>query len=67
VRPEGTLVAFVGKDQLVHYKKIQVGRDFGTDVEVLSGLEEHDAVMAAPGTMIREGQKVEPLREKKGP
>lgn len=67
VRPEGTLVALVGKDQVVHYRKVQVGRDFGTDVEIVSGLEEHDTVMAVPGTVIHEGQKVEVLREKKGP
>jgi RND family efflux transporter MFP subunit len=67
VRPEGTLAAFVGKDQIVHYKKIVVGRDFGTDIEIVSGLEEHDAVMTNPGTVIREGQKVEILREKKSP
>jgi hypothetical protein len=57
----------VGKDQIVHYKKIVVGRDFGTDIEIVSGLEEHDAVMTNPGTVIREGQKVEILREKKSP
>lgn len=67
VRPEGTLVAYVGKDQVVHYRKVRVGRDFGTEIEVLSGLEEHDAVMANPGTVIREGQKVEPLRSKGSP
>src|SRR6185295_2358660 len=67
VRPEGTIVALVGKDQVVHYRKVQVGRDFGTEVEILSGLDEHDTVMAVPGTMIQENQKVEVLREKKGP
>lgn len=66
VRPEGTIVAFVGKDGIVHYRKVQVGRDFGTDVEILSGLQEHDDVMANPGTLIKEGQKVELLQEKKG-
>jgi len=64
IRPEGTLVAFVGKDQVVHYRKVQVGRDFGTEIEVTAGLEEGDTVMSNPGTVIREGQKVEPQREK---
>ena len=67
IRPEGTLVAFVGKDQVVHYRKILVGRDFGTEIEVHGGLEEGDTVMSNPGTVIREGQKVEPQREKVGP
>lgn len=66
VRPEGTIVAQVGKDQVVHYRKITVGRDFGTDIEIVSGLEEHDLVMANPGTLIREDQKVDIVREAKG-
>jgi RND family efflux transporter MFP subunit len=59
VRPEGTLAAVVGKDKTVHYKKIQVGRDYGTRIEVVSGLDENDQVMVNPTTMIREGEKVE--------
>jgi len=58
IRPEGTQAAFVGRDQIVHYRKVQVGRDFGTEIEILSGLEEHDWVMANPSTTIRDGQKV---------
>jgi RND family efflux transporter MFP subunit len=64
IRPEGTLAAFVDKDHSVHYRKVQVGRDYGTEIEILSGLEENDTVMANPGTVIREGQKVDPQREK---
>ena len=60
IRPEGTLVALVDKDGVLHYKKVQVGRDFGTDIEIVSGLEEHDTVMANPGTVLREGTKVSP-------
>jgi len=67
IRSEGTLVAFVGRDQAVHYRKVQVGRDFGTEIEIVSGLEENDTVMANPGTVIREGQKVEPRVEKDPP
>jgi RND family efflux transporter MFP subunit len=63
IRPEGTLVAVVGKDHLVHYRKIQVGRDYGTSIEVQSGLQEHDTVMLNPSTMIQEGEKVEPLNQ----
>jgi RND family efflux transporter MFP subunit len=60
IRPEGTLVALVGKDKIVRYKKVQVGRDFGTEIEIVAGLAEHDTVMANPGTVIREGEAVEP-------
>jgi len=67
IRSEGTLVAFVGKDGVVRYRKVQVGRDFGTEIEINAGLEEGDTVMSNPGTVIREGQKVEPQREKGTP
>jgi len=67
IRSEGTLVAFVGKDQVVHYRKVLVGRDFGTEIEINAGLEEGDTVMSNPGTVIREGQKIEPQREKGTP
>lgn len=60
VRPDGILVARIGKDDVVRYVKIQVGRDFGAEIEVLGGLEEGDRVMANPGTVITEGQKVDP-------
>jgi RND family efflux transporter MFP subunit len=63
VRPDGTVAAVVGKDKAVHYKKIQVGRDYGTRIEVLSGLEENDQVMINPTTMIRDGDKVELAQE----
>lgn len=67
IRPEGTLVAFVDGAQVVHYRKVQVGRDFGTQIEIVSGLSENDTVMANPGTVIREGQKVEAHREAGSP
>jgi RND family efflux transporter MFP subunit len=66
VRPEGTLAAVVSPDKTVHYKKIQVGRDYGTRIEVVSGLDENDQVMVNPTTMIREGEKVEPVTQKDG-
>jgi membrane fusion protein (multidrug efflux system) len=67
IRSEGTLVAFVGEDQVVHYRKVRVGRDFGTEIEIVSGLEENDRVMSNPGTVIREGEKVEARGEKGSP
>jgi RND family efflux transporter MFP subunit len=67
VRPEGTLAALVGKDKVVHYKKVQVGRDYGTRIEILGGLQENDQVMVNPTTMIREGEQVEPTAQDGSP
>ena len=38
-RPEGPRVAVVGPDHKVHLKAINIGRDYGTKVEILGGLD----------------------------
>ena len=42
VRPDGTQVAMVGPDRIVHLRKIEIGRDYGDKLEILSGLQEGD-------------------------
>jgi RND family efflux transporter MFP subunit len=55
---QGTRVAVVDGANRVHFRNVQVGRDFGTQVEVLSGLNEHEAVASnAPDTLV-EGQQI---------
>jgi multidrug efflux pump subunit AcrA (membrane-fusion protein) len=61
VRPEGTRVAMVGPDHIVHLKKIEVGRDYGDKLEILSGVEEGDTLIPNPGDNAREGLKVNPV------
>jgi len=56
--PKGTFVAVVGEDSIVHYPAVLIGRDYGTQAEILSGLKEGDRVMVNPTTEVREGQKV---------
>jgi RND family efflux transporter MFP subunit len=57
---DGTRAAVVGPDHIVHFKLVQVGRDYGDRLEVLSGLREGDMIIPKPGDAIREGIKVEP-------
>ncbi len=61
VRSDGTQVAVVRSDHTIHLQKIQVGRDYGDKLEVLSGLEAGDLVIANPSDSVREGVKVEPV------
>jgi RND family efflux transporter MFP subunit len=63
VRSEGTNVAVVRPDRSVHLQKIEVGRDYGDRLEVMSGLQEGDLIIPNPGDAAREGLKVEPVRE----
>jgi hypothetical protein len=46
------------RDGKVHYKKIAVGRDLGTQIEVATGLDLDDQVITNPGERIYEGAEV---------
>jgi hypothetical protein len=55
---QGTRVAVVDGANKVHFRDVQVGRDFGAQVEILSGIGKEDAVVSnAPDTLV-EGQQV---------
>lgn len=60
-RADGTQVAVVRSDHTVHLQKIQVGRDYGDKLEVISGLELGDMLIANPGDAVVEGVKVDPV------
>ena len=55
---EGSQVATLTKDNRIHWQKIQVGRDFGTEMEVLSGLEDGAPVVVNPTDDLTEGLPV---------
>jgi len=55
----GVRVALVDADGTLHYRPIQIGRDYGNDAEVLSGLETTDVVATGISANIAEGSRVE--------
>jgi RND family efflux transporter MFP subunit len=59
VRGEGTQVAVVRDGQTVHLQKIEVGRDYGDNLEVVGGLHEGDIIISNPGDVVREGLQVQ--------
>ncbi|HEX4231304.1 MAG TPA: efflux RND transporter periplasmic adaptor subunit [Bryobacteraceae bacterium] len=61
VRPEGTVVALLQRDHTVHLQKVQVGRDYGDKLEILSGLQQGDNIIPDPGDLAREDLKVNPV------
>jgi RND family efflux transporter MFP subunit len=61
VRADGTRVALVHPDHLVHLQKIEVGRDYGDRLEVLAGLREGDTIIPNAGDLAREGLQVDPV------
>ncbi len=59
LKTDGPHAAVVGADHKVHFHKLVLGRDFGAELEVNSGLNEGDAVVLNPTDAIREGVVVE--------
>src|SRR5215469_1492017 len=57
-RPEGTRVAVVGADQKIHLKPVMIGRDFGSKIEILNGLESTDQIVVNPADSLEENQVV---------
>ncbi len=67
VRADGTQIAVVGPDSIVHLQKIVIGRDYGDRLEVLQGLQVGDRIIANPGDDAREGVKVEAVEAAEKP
>jgi RND family efflux transporter MFP subunit len=61
VRPDGTQVALVTPGQTIHFQRIDLGRDYGDRIEVVSGLQLGQRVVVNPGDAVREGAKVKPV------
>src|ERR1700678_2065410 len=64
VRANGPQVAVVAADGTIHFQLIQLGRDFGDRLEVLSGVHEGDQIVINPSDSISEGAKVKPVSSK---
>lgn len=60
VRANGPQVAVVDADNTVHYKVVNLGRDYGDRIEVIGGINEGDRLAVNPGDAVREGAKVSP-------
>jgi multidrug efflux pump subunit AcrA (membrane-fusion protein) len=59
IRADGPQVAVV-KNGRVHMQRISLGRDYGREIEVLSGLQDKDKLVINPGDEVSEGSQVNP-------
>jgi RND family efflux transporter MFP subunit len=57
-RAEGPQAAVVDKDGKVHLRPITIGRDFGTTIEILGGIDASDRIIVNPSDSLEEGQQV---------
>jgi RND family efflux transporter MFP subunit len=63
-RPDGSLVPILDDNQTVRYRKVQLGRDLGAELEIVSGLEGGETVIVHPGDALAEGQQVQAVPAK---
>jgi hypothetical protein len=57
-RAQGAQVAVVGPDSKVQLRQLNIGKDYGTSLEILSGLSVDDQVIINPPDSLEEGQQV---------
>ncbi len=57
-RSQGPQVGVVDDQNTVHLKNIKIGRDMGTKLEIIEGLDENDQVIVNPSDSLADGQKV---------
>lgn len=58
----GTQVIVVDDQGVAHYHKVEVGRDYGTTVEILSGVPEGATVVLNPSDDVRDGRHIHQVR-----
>jgi RND family efflux transporter MFP subunit len=57
-RSEGLRAIVVDANHKIHLKPLTVGRDYGTSLEVLQGLDANDWIVLNPTDSLEEGQEV---------
>lgn len=57
-RREGPQVAVVGSDGKVQLRHITIGRDYGTTLEIVGGVDASDLIIVNPSDSIENGEKV---------
>ncbi len=63
VRAAGPQTFVVDQDHVAHLRNLTLGRDFGANTEVLSGLKAGDMVILSPSDAVSDGTKVDPEQQ----
>jgi RND family efflux transporter MFP subunit len=58
---EGTRLGIVDPDGTLHFRPVVLGRDFGGEIEVASGISGDEQVVTTPSAALVDGQRVEPV------
>ena len=62
-RADGPRLAVLDAGHRVHYRTVQLGRDFGSETEVLAGIDPGETVIVNPRDDLPEGTVVEPVAQ----
>jgi membrane fusion protein, multidrug efflux system len=57
-RAEGLRAVVIDANHKTHLRQLTIGRDYGTSLEVLQGLESTDWIVLNPADSLDEGQEV---------
>lgn len=66
-RSQGAQVAVVGPDNTVQLQPINIGKDYGTTLEILGGVTTQDRVIINPPDSLEQGQRVNIARAPTNP
>ncbi|MFT4030989.1 MAG: efflux RND transporter periplasmic adaptor subunit [Siphonobacter sp.] len=58
ITPEGPRVAIVSASSQIHFQPITIGRDFGSSLEILDGLEGDERLVMNPSDGLQDGSTV---------
>ena len=64
-REDGVQVAVLGPDNKVEIKQVKLGRNLGTEFEVLKGLTSSDTVINSPPDSLSPGEVVKVAKDSK--
>jgi len=65
-RQEGPRVGVVDQNGIVHLRPISIGRDFGSTLEILGGVDSNEQIIINPSDSLEDGQKVQVAQPKQG-
>lgn len=65
-RAEGPRAAIVGADKKVKLQPVVIGRDYGSSVEILEGLQPNDEIIVNPADSLEDGEQVNVAEPKQG-
>ncbi|MFL5342941.1 MAG: efflux RND transporter periplasmic adaptor subunit [Gemmataceae bacterium] len=60
-RSDGPRIGVLGDQHRVHYRSVELGRDFGAEIQVVTGLKAGETIVVHPGDDIAEGTVVDPV------